>query len=215
MPNSVSRWILYLQDFNFTVEHRNGNKMKHVDALSRYPTINLLSIDLMEKLKRAQQADLFIKTIMEVLKFRSYENYKICKEILFKEVNGLDLIVVSEEMQTELIRKVHENGHFAVEKTIHAVENEFHIPDLMRKVQNCLKNCVQCILFNKKLGKKEGKLNIIDKGNQPLHTFHLDHIGPIDVTLKQYKYIFTVVDAFSKFVWMFPIKKTSTDEVLQ
>ncbi|GFV92075.1 transposon Ty3-I Gag-Pol polyprotein [Trichonephila clavipes] len=30
----VARWALYLQEFNYTIEHRTGSKMAHVDALS-------------------------------------------------------------------------------------------------------------------------------------------------------------------------------------
>ncbi|GFV79865.1 hypothetical protein TNCV_1726901 [Trichonephila clavipes] len=32
-----ARWVLYLQEFNYTIEHRTGSKMAHVDALSRPP----------------------------------------------------------------------------------------------------------------------------------------------------------------------------------
>ncbi|GFS58946.1 hypothetical protein TNCV_68731 [Trichonephila clavipes] len=31
----IARWALYLQEFNYTIEHRTGSKMAHVDALSR------------------------------------------------------------------------------------------------------------------------------------------------------------------------------------
>ncbi|GFU77951.1 transposon Ty3-I Gag-Pol polyprotein [Trichonephila clavipes] len=30
----IARWVLYLQEFNYTIEHRTGSKMAHVDALS-------------------------------------------------------------------------------------------------------------------------------------------------------------------------------------
>jgi len=42
----------------------------------------------------------------------------------------------------------------------------------------------------------------------------LDHLGPLPSTRKSYKYIFVVVDAFSKFVWLYTTKSTSTQEVL-
>ncbi|XP_040175046.1 uncharacterized protein LOC120907873 [Anopheles arabiensis] len=46
-------------------------------------------------------------------------------------------------------------------------------------------------MFNKKLGHKDGFLNCIDKGDTPLHTLHMDHVGPMDATAKQYKYVLT------------------------
>ncbi|KAK9728530.1 RNase H-like domain found in reverse transcriptase [Popillia japonica] len=31
----IMRWVLYLENFNYKLEHRPNNKMVHVDALSR------------------------------------------------------------------------------------------------------------------------------------------------------------------------------------
>ena len=125
------------------------------------------------------------------------------------------MFVVPENMEDEIIRRANENGHFAADKTIRAIEEEYYIPEISKKVAKFIKNCVRCIIYNKKLGKKEGKLNIIDKGDVPLNTIHIDHIGPIEATTKQYKYILTMVDGFSKFVWLFPTKTTSTEETLK
>jgi len=91
----------------------------------------------------------------------------------------------------------------------------YWIPHLEQKVQQVVNNCVRCIIFNKKLGKKEGFLSCIDKGDQPLHTLHVDHLGPMDATGKQYKYIFAMVDSFTKFIWLFPTKTTSCEETLK
>jgi len=74
---------------------------------------------------------------------------------------------------------------------------------------------MKCIIYNKKLGKKEGFLHQIDKGSEPLHTIHVDHLGPMDATSKHYKNIYAMVDSFSKFVWMYPTKTTGADEVLK
>lgn len=55
----------------------------------------------------------------------------------------------------------------------------------------------------------------IDKGDTPLETFHLDHLGPMTMTNKGYKHVFAVVDAFTKFCWLFATKTTNSKEVLQ
>ena len=38
---------------------------------------------------------------------------------------------------------------------------------------------------------------------------------PMPSTRKSYYYILTIIDAFTKFVWMFPTKTTSAQEVLK
>lgn len=54
----------------------------------------------------------------------------------------------------------------------------------------------------------------IQKEEAPLHTYHVDHLGPLESTHKNYKHIFSVIDAFTKFVWLYPTKSTDAAEVL-
>lgn len=65
-----------------------------------------------------------------------------------------------------------------------------------------------------KHGKQEGLLHPIDKEGVPLQTFHIDHQGPITSTSKQYKHVLVVIDAFTKFTWIFPTKSTTTSETV-
>ncbi|GFT66106.1 hypothetical protein TNCV_3238411 [Trichonephila clavipes] len=113
-------------------------------------------------------------------------------------------------MQAELIKLIHENGHFSVGKTEEIVKQEFFIPNLSNVAKKVIVNCVPCILANKKTGKKEGFLKPISKESIPLSTYHVDFIGPLPSTNKSYQHIFTVVDAFTKFTWLYPVKDAFT-----
>ncbi len=81
-------------------------------------------------------------------------------------------------------------------------------------MQNVIINCVPCILTNKKSGKKEGFLNPIPKEDVPLSTYHVDFIGPMPSTNKRYQHILTVVDAFTKFTWLYPVRSITTEDAL-
>ncbi|GFY46051.1 transposon Tf2-6 polyprotein [Trichonephila inaurata madagascariensis] len=118
-------------------------------------------------------------------------------------------------MEAELIKLIHENGHFSVAKTEEIVKQEFFIPNLTNVVKKVIVNCVPCILANKKTGKKEGFLNPIFKVNIPLSTYHVDFIGPLPSTNKSYQHILTVVDAFTKFTWLYPVKTVSAENALE
>lgn len=48
----------------------------------------------------------------------------------------------------------------------------------------------------------------------PLDTYHLDHLGPLPSTKKQYRHILVVVDSFSKFTWLYACRSTASAEVL-
>lgn len=44
--------------------------------------------------------------------------------------------------------------------------------------------------------------------------YYFNHMGPIPSTHKSYQNIFTVVDNFSKFIWPYATKSTTTREVI-
>lgn len=103
-------------------------------------------------------------------------------------------------MQTEVIRQAHENGHFAWQKTEHLIKRDFWFRNMKKSMQHFIDNCLKCILAERKLGKGEGFLYAINKGYLPLDTYHVDHLGPIASTKKNYRHVFVVVDGFTKFV---------------
>lgn len=48
-----------------------------------------------------------------------------------------------------------------------------------------------------------------------MQTYHIDHVGTMVATCKMYQHIFVVVDAFTKFTWLYPTKTTNAKEVLE
>jgi len=62
VPLRVARWALYLQDFNYKIEHRSGTQMKHADALSRVSCF-FLSDSITHRLKEAQINDDWTKAV--------------------------------------------------------------------------------------------------------------------------------------------------------
>lgn len=216
VPSEVLPWVMYLQDFTFEVEHRPGSRLRHVDCLSRYPyRVMVVTSEVTARIKNSQQKDEMVKAICEILRKEPYGAYHLKGGILYYLKDGQDLIVAPRSMQKQLIQEVHNNGHFGSQKTIHTLTQKYWIPQVEMKVKQVIGNCVKCILYNKKLGLKEGYLHPIEKGDKPLHTLHIDHVGPMDATSKQYRYILTMVDGFSKFVWLYPTKTTSAEETLR
>lgn len=212
LTTRVARWVLLLQEYNYTIEHRSGTRMRHVDALSRNPYISLVTRGVHEQLKKAQQADEELQAIMEIIKEKPYLDFYEQNGLLYKGEEGR--IVVPKVMDFEIIRRVHENGHFGRKKMTELLNKDYYIKNISRKIEEVIVSCIPCILAMRKEGKQEGFLNNIEKEEIPLSTIHCDHIGPLSETKKQYNYILTVVDAFTKFVWLFPTKSTTAKETI-
>lgn len=220
LTTRVARWALLLEEYSYEIEHRRGSRMAHVDALSRYPIVmsinDLISqeVGITKRLKIAQEHDEHIGALRKIVSNEPYQDFMMKNDILYKYNDGLELVVVPESMQTEIVKKAHDIGHFAVAKTEEIIKREFYIPKLSEKIQACIRNCVTCILGSRKEGKKEGMLHPIAKGDGPLTTYHVDHLGPLPSTNKNYQHIFAVIDDFSKFVWLYPTKSTTSKEVI-
>lgn len=214
LSTRIARWALLLEDFEYTIEHRPGQRMKHADALSRNPVLIITEDGLIPRIRRAQEKDEELQETMNRAKDKKDNNFFMKNGLLYRYQDGDDLLVIPKSMQTEIIKRVHEVGHFGITKTKEMIAKDYWIPKLENKIRNVIANCVPCILSNAKAGKQECFLNPIDKNEGPLHTYHVDHLGPLPSSNKNYKYLFVVTDGFTKFTWIFPTKTTTTQEVI-
>ncbi|GFV29824.1 hypothetical protein TNCV_1926491 [Trichonephila clavipes] len=140
----IARWAHQLEEFDYKKKRRAGSRMKHIDALSRYPVMIVCNDTLTSKLKKAQEEDDNIQTLKSLLEKQESEEFFERNVILYKYLNG-----------RELIESI------------------------------------------------------------PLSTYHVDFIGPLPSTNKSYQHIFTVVDAFTKFTWLYPVKTVSAESALE
>lgn len=213
----VAGWVFDMQKYQFDVEHRKNPRMTHVDALSRlFASIISQEDNLCIKVKKLQEDDNDLKEIRSKLEQNKqpYDDYSLRNGVVYKYSNGCELLDVPKSMEVEVIRAAHENGHFGIKKVEECLNKQFFIAKGKEKIQQVISSCVPCILGERKHGKGEGFLHSIEKGEAPLDTYHIDHLGPMVATCKLYKHLFVVVDAFTKFVWIYPTKTTNAKEVL-
>lgn len=55
----------------------------------------------------------------------------------------------------------------------------------------------------------------IPKENLPFATIHIDHMGPLEKSGKSYRHLFVVIDAFTKFIRLYPCRTVTTEEALK
>lgn len=67
-------------DFDYTVEHVTS--MRHIDAVSKNPICMVTQCSATLKLIQSQETDEHIKTIKEILKLKSYDDYLVKSDFL-------------------------------------------------------------------------------------------------------------------------------------
>lgn len=117
-------------------------------------------------------------------------------------------------MQREIILLIHEQSHFGWRNTEHLIQREYWFLSMHSKIQQVVNNCICCLLAEKKRGKIENLLQPLPKEDRPLDTYHADHLGSIASTKKSYAHLFEVIDAFAKYIWLYPTRSTTADEVI-
>jgi len=85
----IARWVLLLEEFDYEIVHRPGQRMQHVDALSRYPVAIITNDTLTSRLKRAQQEVEYIQNLKSVIGTNNAAAEFFNKnDILYKYVDG-------------------------------------------------------------------------------------------------------------------------------
>lgn len=92
LTHRIARWALLLEEYDYTIEHRSGSRLKHVDALSRYPVMTVrAAYDIVLRMKRAQNDDKTIKDLKKRLELGTYQDYLLRNGLVYKHSNGNEL----------------------------------------------------------------------------------------------------------------------------
>lgn len=86
--------------------------MNHIDALSRNPVQMIIQVSFDSKIAHSQNTGEHIEVIQEILNTKQYENYILKNDALYNSHKCFNLIVVSDEMQLNVIKHDHNKGHF-------------------------------------------------------------------------------------------------------
>lgn len=234
----IARWWLALQEFDCTVEYRAGTKMAHADALSRNPVTDpdaegavqypsILAISNEDWLLTLQLGDTELGRIRDVVnsdldsKGLEYikENYTIRDNKLFRCLDGDKTNVrwvVPKGARWQVCKMNHDDiGHVGFEKTLERIKRLYWFSKMSRFIKKYVGSCIECAYAKKTATTREGLLHPIAKVETPFHTLHIDHLGPFVKSKRGHTHILVVVDSFTKFVFIKPVRNTKTFNVIK
>jgi hypothetical protein len=222
----VARWWIYLQDFDFEVEYRKGKHVAHVDYLSRNPPNTVLAVNPIAEgtwLEIEQSKDRETKSIIAKINAGDLvvSDFEVKHSILYRKLRMDDgsftfRYFVPKGSRLGLLRLYHvdEQCHVGGEKTLHKVREQFWFPRMTSFVKKYIAHCLVCVTTKRPSGPKQGLLHSIDKTPTPFHTVHADCLGPFKVTTEGFKHILLLIDAFTKYVLLIPLRTLTGSEMV-
>lgn len=208
------RWSLKLQEFDFCLEYRKGTLNTTADALSRsISTIRLHNVDNSYELLKSE-----ISTDPE-----NYKEYTVNGDRIYKYVKEETRFtdgrykwkyLPREHEKAEIIKKAHdENAHLGYDKTADRIRERYWWPRMSGEIKLYCKNCLEC-----KKNKTDNTVKRPPMGekhkvaSQPWQFISMDYIGPFPRSKQGNTCLLVIVDWFSKFVLIEPMRamKAST-----
>lgn len=118
-------------------------------------------------------------------------------------------------MINSLIRYHHDElAHCGAEKAYQSLFATYWFPSMRRRIREYIDNCVVCLMANTSANRNEGELQTPSATSLPFEIVHTDHFGSLQETEDGYRHILVVIDAFTRFTWLFPTKTAGTKEVI-
>lgn len=86
---------------------------------------------------------------------------------------------------------------------------------MKRFIKKYVSACIECAYAKGSSSTREGLLHPIPKSDKPFHTLHIDHLGPFVKSTKGNTHLLVIVDGFTKFVFIRPVRNTNTQNVIK
>ena len=205
----LMRWSIRLSELDFSVEHRAGAKIAHVDALSR--CVGTIAqggtLDKEEVLREQAKDEFCLKQAPGT--YGSRKEFFLDEDgVLYRRRSkGEQQLIVPATLVPEVIRQNHDPvyaAHPGTKRTHDLIALHFWWPGMRKAITEYVRRCDPC---QKRKGNNEfvAPLGDVQAPTAPFQVTAMDITGPYKVTPRGNKYLLTFIDHFSKYVEAFPI----------
>lgn len=233
----MARWKLRLSEFSYDLEHCRATQNILADTLSRLfdqkesenkiEEIKTSDVTLILKefpecfssLPDYQRNDPELKNIISQIENKQkVQHFEIKSKILRYKKNQkcASKVVVPKVLQPVIIKFFHDttiSGHMGVKKTIARITREFTWKNMFQDVKHYVRSCELCSKSKPAQNQQYG-LMFSKPSTQVFEKVHLDLFGPL-LSSDGFTYILVAIDSFSKFVFMRPIRKATTEIIIR
>lgn len=229
LSGRLARWSLSLQAFDFTIEHRKGSENVVPDALSRV-FVEELTTEATLELDTDSYNDTEYAARRENIKanVQRFPDLEVREQKIFIRTqfrSGAPLadsstwkLWIPSSLTEGLIQEAHNPpmaSHPGIGKTLEKLRRTFFWPKMAKQVAKFVEKCDTCKEMkapNATLRPPLGKQVTVDR---PWQRLYIDLLGPYPRSKAGNTSILIVLDQFSKFILLKPLRKASASEVVR
>lgn len=192
-------------------------RQSHLMAISTSEIASISSLELLAKIKDAQEQDDKISAILSDLRKGDYpgsEHYTLANDLVM--FDHRILVPDLPELQTSIVRSRHDHpsaGHPGRTKTLQLIRRDFYWPRMTHYVDRYVANCFGCSRYKRPRRKPHGLLQPLPISDKPWKSISMDFIEQLPNS-GGFDAILVVVDRFSKMAIFLPCTTTTTSEDL-
>jgi hypothetical protein len=226
----LGRWILRLAPYKFKTVHISGKSNVVADCLTRQfedspgqPFAALVLDHLpgaFQSVREYQQKDLFCREVYDRLKKQdpSVANYKLVNNtiVYVPPRTKLKRYLVPVDLRPMILEYFHDaalSAHLGVNKTFRRIAKVFYWPGVRLDVTKYVRQCEVCQRAKPAQNTRVG-LHNSQVVTRPLERIFVDFVGPIVRSRRGNIALFVVLDGFSKFVALYPVRKITSQAVV-
>jgi transposase InsO family protein len=169
---------------------------------------------LFEDIATHQRSDPDLSAIIDQLSSGEVPGYSLRKGVLHCKAryDGRPKIVAPPFLVPALFGYFHDSplgGHLGVRKTIHKIRQSLIWKSMDADIAARVRACRVCGISKPAQNTHYGML-ASEVANRPMEKMFIDFVGKLPRSTAGNTYALVCVDAFTKFVWIFPVREAST-----
>jgi hypothetical protein len=239
----LARWLMQLEAFNFTVNYKEGAKNANADVMSRLPeheevpeTNTLEIIDMesgisREEIRKAQEDNPLVERVMSLLDnngiwpqttalrpfYDKRDDLFVHEGILCRQVDdAYTQLVLLPELHERALQYFHDSpvaGHSGIDRTEKRWLQNFYWPNARKIIADYIRACPVCEKFKPSKENTKAELQPIIS-THPLDLIEIDFVGPLPTSRRNFRYILSIIDHFSKFAMAIPTTRMDSGTVI-
>ena len=205
----LGRWSLRLAEFDFDVKHIPGKHHEDVDALSRAPVNAVQAVDR-EDLQKLQEEDEELAKLREAGKIE----FETKDGLTFAKLDTGPALFLPRKIRKTTWERFHQElGHSGPKAVVDVAKRRIFWPGMRDDVRRWSGQCQECEVKKDFLPQGDWAPMQITQDHclAPLEKWSLDVIGPWPETETGEKYIFVIMDQFSKWVEAKAVPRTGAE----